>query len=292
MNKVTLSVAALAAIAVPVQAQVLTGDAKKAAVEDVMAYINEAEALVKSFGYTSVCQQYLDKLDGIRNTFNTNYGKGGTQDLTNTICVNTKLAAQAAVDEASNAKKPYEIYDELNAIKSGLTTKFTEVKSRIQNDANYSDAFIKAKIAALKEYKEGRAATDKLAAIVGLDEIQLDSYDLSNDKIVQDRQTIKDQLAVIDYALKNTFSKETLDAEYANNTNDAAFKYVNDEIARVEGVITAKFNDFRTLFPLEETVWTDWYNDAFTKLGAYQQDLKNLHYLLFQQVRKNGQILV
>ena len=79
MNKVTLSVAALAAIAVPVQAQVLTGDAKKAAVEDVMAYINEAEALVKSFGYTSVCQQYLDKLDGIRNTFNTNYGEDGTQ---------------------------------------------------------------------------------------------------------------------------------------------------------------------------------------------------------------------
>ena len=51
MNKVTLSVAALAAIAVPVQAQVLTGDAKKAAVEDVKAYINDAHDLVTSFGY-------------------------------------------------------------------------------------------------------------------------------------------------------------------------------------------------------------------------------------------------
>ena len=277
MNKVTLSVAALAAIAVPVQAQVLTGDAKKAAVEDVMAYINEAEALVKSFGYTSVCQQYLDKLDGIRNTFNTNYGKDGTQDLTNTICVNTKLAAQAAVDEASNAKKPYEIYDELNAIKSGLTTKFTEVKSRIQNDANYSDAFKTAKIAALDEYKVGRAAHDNLAAIVGLDQITYSTEkDTDKENIIKNRQTIKDQLAVISYALDNTFSKKTLDAEYANNTNDAAFKYVNDEIARVEAVITAKFDAFRELFPLEETVWTDWYNDAFTKLGAYQQDLKKV----------------
>ena len=103
MNKVTLSVAALAAIAVPVQAQVLTGDAKKAAVEDVQAYINEADALVKSFGYTSVCQPYLDKLDDIRKTFNTNFVEGSL-GLTNAICANTKLAAQAAVDEASNAK--------------------------------------------------------------------------------------------------------------------------------------------------------------------------------------------
>ena len=275
MNKVTLSVAALAAIAVPVQAQVLTGDAKKAAVEDVKAYINDAHDLVTSFGYKSVCQPYQVKLNDLWTTFNTKYVEG-TEGLTNEICVTTKLAAQAAVDEASNAKKPYEVKDELQGIKENLITLYGQVLSRIDNDANYSDAFIKAKIAALKEYKEGRAATDKLAAIVGLDEIKLDSYDLSNDKIVQDRQTIKDQLAVIDYALKNTFSKETLDAEYANNTNDAAFKYVNDEIARVEGVITAKFNDFRTLFPLEETVWTDWYNDAFTKLGAYQQDLKKV----------------
>ena len=103
MNKVTLSVAALAAIAVPVQAQVLTGDAKKDAVEDVQAYINNAKDLVTSFRYTSVCQEYLDKLDGIRTTFNKNYVEGAL-GLTNEICVNTKLAAQAAVDEASNAK--------------------------------------------------------------------------------------------------------------------------------------------------------------------------------------------
>ena len=277
MNKVTLSVAALAAIAVPVQAQVLTGDAKKAAVEDVMAYINDAHDLVTSFGYKSVCQPYQEKLNKLWADFNAAYGEDGIQDLTNTICVNTKLAAQAAVDEASNAKKPYEIYDELNAIKSGLTTKFTEVKSRIQNDANYSDAFKTAKIAALDEYKVGRAAHDNLAAIVGLDQITYSTEkDTDKENIIKNRQTIKDQLAVISYALDNTFSKKTLDAEYANNTNDAAFKYVNDEIARVEAVITAKFDAFRELFPLEETVWTDWYNDAFTKLGAYQQDLKKV----------------
>ena len=276
MNKVTLSVAALAAIAVPVQAaQVLKGDAKKAAIEDVRKYINEAQSLVSSFGYSTVCQPYQDKLDQLWANFNSTYVEG-TTDLTIEICTSTKLAAQAAVDEASNAKKPYEIKDELNGIKTNLITSYNQVESRIQNDANYSAAFKAAKIAALNEYKAGRAATDKLAAIVGLDQIKLDSYDLSTDKIVQDRQTIKDQLAVISYALDNTFSKKTLDAEYANNTNDAAFNYVNSEIARVEGVITAKFNAFRELFPLEQTVWTDWYNDAFTKLGAYQQDLKKV----------------
>ena len=276
MNKVTLSVVALAAIAVPVQAQVLTGDAKKAAVEDVQAYIKQAQDLVTSFGYPDVCEPYQKKLVNLLAEFNAAYGEGGTEDLTMEICTSNKLKAQAAVDEASNAKKPYEVKDELVGIKENLNTLYDEVYSRIQSDANYSKEFKDAKLAALKEYKEGREATDKLAAIVGLDEIKFDSYDLSNDKIVQDRQTIKDQLAVISYALDNTFSKKTLDAEYANNTNDAAFKYVNDEIARVEGVITEKFNDFRVLFPLEETVWTDWYNDAFTKLGAYQQDLKKV----------------
>ena len=275
MNKVTLSVAALAAIAVPVQAQVLTGDAKKAAVEDVKAYINDAHDLVTSFGYKSVCQPYQVKLNDLWTTFNTKYVEG-TEGLTNEICVTTKLAAQAAVDEASNAKKPYEVKDELQGIKENLITLYGQVLSRIDNDANYSAAFKAAKIDALKEYKVGRAAADKLAAIVGLDQIYLDSYDLSTDKIVQDRQTIKDQLAVISYALDNTFSKKTLDAEYANNTNDAAFNYVNGEIARVEGIITTKFDAFRVLFPLEQTVWTDWYNDAFTKLGAYQQDLKKV----------------
>ena len=275
MNKVTLSVVALAAIAVPAQAQVLTGEAKDAAVKDVKNYITQAKDLVTSFGYPQACKQYQDDLDSLWTTFNATYVVG-TLDLTNAICVDTKLAAQASVDQASNAKKPYEVKDELVGIKANLNTSYNKVVSRIESDANYSDDFKKAKLAALKEYKEGRAATDKLAAIVGLDQINLDIYDLSKDKIVQDRQTIKDQLAVISYALDNTFSKKTLDAEYANKTNDAAFKYVNDEIARVEGVITTKFNDFRELFPLEETVWTDWYNDAFTKLGAYQQDLKKV----------------
>ena len=276
MNKVTLSVAALAAIAVPVQAaQVLTGDAKEAAVKDVQNYINEAHALVESFGYSTVCKPYQDKLDQLWIKFDSTYVEKKT-DLTNEICISNKLAAQAAVDEASNAKKPYEVYDELNGIKTNLIKSYGQVESRIQGDANYSTAFKDAKIDALKEYKVGRAATDKLPAIVGFEQIKLDSYDLSTDKIVQDRQTIKDQLAVISYALDNTFSKKTLDAEYANNTNDAAFNYVNSEIARVEGVITAKFNAFRELFPLEQTVWTDWYDDAFTKLGAYQQDLKKV----------------
>lgn len=276
MNKVTLSVAALAAIAVPVQAQVLTGDAKKDAVKDVKAYIDEAHALVKSFGYTKVCKPYQDKLDKLWAGFNTAYGEDGTQDLTNTICVNTKLAAQAAVDEASNAKKPYEIYDELDKIKSGLTTKFSDVKSRIQN-ANYSAEFINDKLKALNYYMNGRDAADELPAIIGLNQITYSTAEPEDrENIIKNRQTIKDQLAVISYALDNTFSKETLDAEYANNTNDAAFKFVNDKIATVENLITNKFNAFRELFPLEQTVWTDWYNDAFTKLGAYQQDLKKV----------------
>ena len=279
MNKVTLSVAALAAIAVPVQAQVLTGDAQKAAVEDVMAYINEAHALITSFKYQSVCQPYQQKLDDLWNEFNTTYGDGTTEPLPLTIeiCTSYKLKAQAAVDEASNAKKPYEIYDELNGIKSGLATEFSNVESRIQSDANYSDEFNSDKLTALRYYKNGRPATDKLPAIKGLDQITYSIVtDEDKENIIKNRQTIKDQLAVIDYALKNTFSKETLDAEYAINTNDDAFKKVNDKIAEVEGKITVKFNAFRELFPLEETVWTDWYNDAFTKLGAYQQDLKKV----------------
>ena len=104
MNKVRLSVAALAAMAVPVQAQVLTGNAKKAAVEDVQAYIKNAQDLVTSFGYPEACKTYQEKLGTLLADFNAAYGEDGTQDLTNTICVNTKLAAQAAVDEASNAK--------------------------------------------------------------------------------------------------------------------------------------------------------------------------------------------
>ena len=137
MNKVTLSVAALAAIAVPMQAQVLTGDAKKAAVEDVKAYINDAHDLVTSFGYKSVCQPYQVKLNDLWTTFNTKYVEG-TEGLTNEICVTTKLAAQAAVDEASNAKKPYEVKDELQGIKENLITLYGQVLSRIDNDANYS----------------------------------------------------------------------------------------------------------------------------------------------------------
>ena len=276
MNKVTLSVAALAAIAVPVQAQVLTGDAKNDAVKDVQAYIKNAQDLVTSFGYDNVCSTYLTNLADLLADFNARYVKG-TQDLDNAICANYKLRAQAAVDEASNAKKPYEIYDELNAIKSGLTTKFSEVQFRIQNDANYSAEFKEDKQAALNYYMNGRDAADELPAIIGLNQITY-SIALPADKenIIKNRQTIKDKLAVISYALDNTFSKETLDAEYANNTNDAAFKFVNDKIATVENLITNKFNAFRELFPLEQTVWTDWYNDAFTKLGAYQQDLKKV----------------
>ena len=276
MNKVTLSVAALAAIAVPVQAQVLTGDAKKDAVKDVQTYITDAQDLVKSFGYDYVCSTYLTNLRNLLADFNAKYDKG-TLDLTNAICANYKLRARTAVDEASNAKKPYEVKDELDEIKSGLTTKFTEVKSRIQKDANYSAEFKEDKLAALDYYMYGRTATDELPAIKGLVQITYSTdTDTDRENIVKNRQTIKDQLAVISYALDNTFSKKTLDAEYAINTNDDAFKAVNDEIARVEGVITAKFDAFRKLFPLEETVWTDWYNDAFTKLGAYQQDLKKV----------------
>lgn len=275
MNKVTLSVAALAAIAVPVQAQVLTGDAKKDAVKDVQTYITDAQVLVKSFGYDYVCSTYLTDLKNLLADFNARYDKG-TQDLTNAICANYKLRARTAVDMASNAKKPYEVKDELDGIKKGLNEKFDEVESRIQNDA-YKDEFKNDKLTALRYYKNGRTAADELPAIIGLEQITYSTdKDTDRENIIKNRQTIKDQLAVIAYALENTFSKETLDAEYAINTNDDAFKAVNDEIARVEEVITAKFDAFRKLFPLEETVWTDWYNDAFTKLGAYQQDLKKV----------------
>ena len=275
MNKVTLSVAALAAIAVPVQVQA-ADQTREQLINEVNAYIDEAKALIETYkdvkGVETDPDSYLSKINTVKADFKAWY-ENPTNANTAIDAQSWKARARAVVDLAAAAQKPYDV-------KNGLLENWTAANSAYttaQNNLNvYNVAasmdFYNKKLPVLQAYMNN-AITEDIPGLTAL-QTKINAYDPAGaaSTLIDDAAGIRAQLAGIKAALEFEFSSENLKAAFNANNNENAYQAIVTQVANANAAIDNVFNQIRDLYP-QESVYGDWYKEAYDELGKWRQEV-------------------
>lgn len=275
MNKVTLSVAALAAIAVPVQVQA-ADQTREQLINEVNAYIDEAKALIETYndvkGVETDPDSYLSKI----NTVKVNFADWLDLPANANTAIDAqswKARARAVVDLAAAAQKPYDVKNGLlenwNAANSAYTT--AQSNLNVYNVAASMD-FYNKKLPVLQAYMDN-AITADIPGLTAL-KAKIDAYNPAKaaSTLIDDAAGIRAQLAGIKAALEFEFSSENLKAAFNANNNENAYQAIVTQVANANAAIDNVFNQIRDLYP-QESVYGDWYKEAYDELGKWRQEV-------------------
>ena len=254
MNKVTLSVAALAALA-PVYAQAqgeMTDaekqaalDAKKAAIESLRQELNTVANFIQA-NCTDVKEEWLLNISYIEKDLEDLFKDDNNFDLPDTEAFQARIAG--AKDGAVLAQKPYTASKELKARYATLKSLYDE------------------KVAQCSSYTN--VGADKKTALqgVGVEAIgeQIDGYDLTKQDIVNDKQTVINKINAATSSINNIM--ENIKAEEAAiANNETAYKAVKDAYDAAKKVFNEQIQE--AIAKLPRPVYENWQNQANEKLN-------------------------
>lgn len=278
MNKVTLSVAALAAIAVPVQVQA-ADQTREQLINEVNAYIDEAKALIETYndvkGVETDPNSYLSKI----NTVKANFAAWlANPDNANTAidAQSWKAQARAVVDLAAADQKPYDVKNGLVANWNAANAAYTTAQNNLNvynvagNEASMD--FYNKKLPVLQAYMNN-AITEENPGLTAL-QTKINAYNPADpaSTLIDDAAEIRAQLAGIKAALEWEFSSLNLNGAFNANNNENAYQEIVYQVARANEAIDNVFDKIRALYP-QESVYGDWYKEAYDALGKWRQEV-------------------
>ena len=278
MNKVTLSVAALAAIAVPVQVQA-ADQTREQLINEVNAYIDEAKALIETYndvkGVETDPNSYLSKI----NTVKANFAAWLDEPANANTAIDAqswKAQARAVVDLAAADQKPYDVKNGLLENWSAANSAYTTAQNNLNvyNVAGdeASMGFYNKKLPDLQAYMNN-AITEDIPGLTAL-QTKINAYNPADaaSTLIDDAAGIRAQLAGIKAALEFEFSSWNLYDAFNANNNENAYKAIVTQVANANTAIDNVFNQIRALYP-QESVYGDWYKEAYDELGKWRQEV-------------------
>ncbi len=265
MNKVTLSVAALAAISVPVQMQAaeLTKTEKEAneVVKKEIQY--QIDLAINYIGKNcpDVSTEYQNRLS----TLTADLIKDAESIvLTETVKQVYLGNVQDIRDKAVQAQKPYTSYNNIITEWNKLDEEYANAKKAVKTTSpDEKDAFRVYKLNELKSFGVEAIKT------------KIDGYDLTKQDIVADEKSIK---ATITATLKNVQDAvKDLDTQKSTfNTNEANYKEIADSIADAKSL----YNDKVQLAIKELSgVYADWQELAKADLKKIYAEISDVETL-------------
>lgn len=253
MNRVTLSVVALATIGAPVQSQAAEQtDAEKlqATYEEVCGLLNIAINEVNTY-YDAVKTQYLSELSNLQKEIDAAKEAGAIDKAYFDGKINTIKAA------AKNRNNQYVGYLEviIPAFNS-LTGVYNGALSQVQN-GSYPNVG-KDKKAWLESDELGYSALK--TKIVALNPA-------TQDDIYKNRETIKGECKNMQNAIEAML--RTIDQEEANvANNEAAYTLVNNQVVILKSKYNQQLQALLKLLPGDPDVYGDWQSTAIEELNV------------------------
>lgn len=252
MNKVTLSVVALAAIGstVQVQAADLTPaeqiTAKQNAIKELRIQVNAASNYIeKNCTEKSVRDQYLLQLSQLTEELNKIYDDAEVLEIDADSYVARINSIQAA---AETAQKPYTVSTDLKASYATLKTQYDNALA----EAKLYEHVAKTKTAALKALGV-EALGEKIAA-----------YDLTAQDIVVDKAGIEGEIKTLKEQITNLM-KNIVDEDKAIGNNEFAHQAVVDAYDAAKSDYDAQLQ--KAIKNLPTPVYEDWQNAAVAELN-------------------------
>ncbi len=260
MNKLTLSLVALATVGGTVQAQttVMTeqekADAisqKKATIDEIRKSLNAATATVS--GCTDVADTYLLKLSNIAKEMNDIYNDDEVLEITTDQVNDFNMRIADAESAAITAQKPY-------TAKSELTNQYNTLKALLDE---------KLAIASKADYPQAGPGKVKALNALNIPDIleTINGYDLSKQDIVNDQTDIEGKIKTatskVNEILKDEQSLKELEDALTNN-EDAHQKVVeayNDAKAKYDAELA------KALDALPSDNYKDWQEEVIADLN-------------------------
>ena len=253
MNRVTLSVVALATIGAPVQSQAAEQtDAEKlqATYEEVCGLLNIAINEVNTY-YDAVKTQYLSELSNLQKEIDAAKEAGAIDKAYFDGKINTIKAA------AKNRNNQYVGYLEvIMPAFNSLTTVYNGALSQVQN-GNYPN---------VGEDKKAWLESDELGysalktKIVALNPA-------TQDDIYKNRETIKGECKDMQNAIEAMLN--AIDQEEANvANNEAAYTQVNNQVVALKSKYNQQLQALLKLLPGDPDVYGDWQSTAIEELNV------------------------
>lgn len=269
MNKVTLSVAALAAIGAPVSIQAAETTADRALISEYNEYIQSVIKLVKT--YDQVIQnQYLAKIEKLLVPVDKDGLPTDTYPTVEQLEAN-KLKAQILVDQAAKAQLPYTYKKNLTTELEKATAKYTTHYSKLTS-ANFEGEGSAEFIA---EYQQ------KLNAIKAeLDDIEktIGDYDMAGQAIINEYADNMSKILGLSAQL-DSYEVTKLQGIFLANTNETAYaavkKVIDDDVTPL---IETAFKDILNLFK-DQPKYDDWYSEAYSELAALKARVAKVNQL-------------
>ena len=276
MNKVTLSVAAIAAVGVPVQAQA-ADQTREQIINDVNKYIDEAKALIDTYndvkGVETDPASYLSQI----NTVKANFAAWLAVNANTAIDAQSwKAQARAVVDLAAADQKPYDVKNGLlenwNAANAAYTTAQNNLNVYNVAGDEASMDFYNKKLPVLQAYMNN-AITEENPGLTAL-QTKINAYNPADpaSTLIDDAAGIRAQLAGIKAALEFEFDSWNLYGAFNANNNENAYKAIVTQVANANKAIDTVFDQIRALYP-QESVYGDWYKEAYDALGKWRQEV-------------------
>lgn len=253
MNRVTLSVVALATIGAPVQSQAAEQtDAEKlqATYEEVCGLLNIAINEVNTY-YDAVKAQYLSELSNLQKEIDAAKEAGAIDKAYFDGKINTIKAA------AKNRNNQYVGYFEvIMPAFNSLTTVYNGALSQVQN-GSYPNVG-KDKKAWLESDELGYSALK--TKIVALNPA-------TQDDIYKNRETIKGECKDMQNAIEAML--RTIDQQEANvANNEAAYTLVNNQVVALKSIYNQQLQALLKLLPGDPDVYGDWQSTAIEELNV------------------------
>ena len=258
MNKLTLSVAAMAVIApVHVQAEELT-DAQKAeliakkkeAIEGLRQKLTQVTNYIQT-NCPDVKEEWLLNISYIQKDLENDYNDDKKLDLTDAEKAAYEGRIETAKNNATSAQAPY-------TTKEDLDDKYATLK-------NLYDT----KVAQCGNGDYPNVGAGKKAALhgVGVEAIgeQINGYDLTKQDIVNDKQSIINKITDATSSI-NKIMENIDDEEEAIANNESAYKAVQAAYNAAKDVFNKQIQE--AIAKLPRPVYENWQNDAIEKLNT------------------------
>lgn len=251
MNKVTLSVVALAAIGAPVQAQAADQtetEKLQATYEEVCGLLNTAINEVNVY-HEAVKAEYLNKLSNIQKDIDAAKTAGSIDKAYfDGVISNVKA-------EAKKRENQYVGYDNIKKEFDALTVVYNNALAKVQN-GNYPNVGAKKK-AWLEGDELGYTALK--AKVEALDPATQDDIFANSSTIQNECTTVKDGINSM---------LDGLDKEEANvKDSEEAYKQVADKIAKLKDDYNKQLQELLKLLPGDPDVYGDWQAKAIDELN-------------------------
>ena len=257
MNKVTLSVAALAAISVPVQMQAaeeMTAEqkiaAKKAAIDELRNELNAAIVYVEK-NDPEVKEEYLKTLATINSELTKIYDDDEDLEISDLEINSFKARIQAAKDNADAAQAPYNALAELKDAYKTLKTDYETALTEAGKTALYPTVSAK-KIEALKALGVEALGT------------KINDYDPKENTVVEEKEDVLTEIKTASDAVDGLINN-IADDEVAAAGNESAHKAVVDAYTDAKAEYDKQLQ--RAIENLPTPIYQDWQEAAIAELN-------------------------